>query len=76
MADYMIVNGTDSELTNVNAGGVNVPKRSVGNTITLTDAELAAVCALPGVAVLKDTATRAHMRACAKVLQYRKVQTL
>ena len=76
MADYLIANGTDAALSNVNAGGVDVPARSVGNTITLTDAELAAVCALPGVAVMKDTSTRQAMREAARVLKYRKVQTL
>lgn len=77
MVDYMIVNSTNSELTNVNAGGVDVPARSVGNTITLTDAELAAVVALGGgVAVLKDNATRQQMREVARVLKYRKVRTL
>ncbi len=76
MADYMIVNSTNVESTNVNAGAVKVPARSVGNTITLTDAELAAVLLRPGFAVLPDVASREHMRGCAKVLQYRRVATL
>jgi len=76
MADYLIANGTDAELTNVNAGGVDVPRRSSGNTITLTDVELAAVCVLPGVAVMKDTSTFQQRREVAKVLKYRKVLTL
>jgi len=75
MTDYMIVNPLDAQLTNVNAGGVDVPKRSVGNTITLDTTELAAVIAAGGV-VLIDTATRIRMRNAAKVLQYRKVASL
>lgn len=76
MADYLIINGTDSELTNVNVGGVDVPARSVGDTITLTDAELAAVCALTGVAVMKTASTRQAMREVARCAKYRAVATL
>ena len=76
MVDYMVINATDAELTNVNIGGVDVPKRSIGNTITLTDAEVAALCVQAGVAVIKDTSTRQNMREIGKGLKYLKVNAL
>ena len=60
MADYTIINGTDAELTNVNAGGTDVPARTVQTTITLTDAELAAVCVQNGVGVMQTAPTAAE----------------
>lgn len=72
MADYTIANGTNAALTNVNAGGDDVPARSVRHSITLDATELAAACALAGVAVMKDAATYQAKREVARVLRYRK----
>ena len=72
MVAYTIFNGTDATLANVNVGGIDVPKRQA-RTATLTDAELAAVCVLDGVAVMQTGASHKERRACAKVMQYRKV---
>jgi hypothetical protein len=41
MADYTIVNGSDEQLANVNAGGTDVDAYSYKNGVTLSDAELA-----------------------------------
>lgn len=43
MADFAIINGTDAELTNVNAGGSDVAARSVSAAVTLTNAEVFAI---------------------------------
>jgi hypothetical protein len=43
MADYTVVNGSDQELTNINAGGSDVSAYSFKNGITLSGAELAAL---------------------------------
>ena len=45
MADYTVVNGSDSQLVNINAGGTDVDAYSYKDGITLTDAELAALLA-------------------------------
>jgi hypothetical protein len=71
MVNFTIINGTDAQLSNVNAGGIDVPKRSIRTGITLTGAEALVVGALPGVAIMKDAATRAQLRAVAKAAQYR-----
>lgn len=72
MVDYTIINGTSAELTNVNAGGDDVPAKKSAAGVALDATELAAVIALGGVAVLKDAQTYQQRRNCAKVLQYRK----
>lgn len=41
MATYTVVNGSDSQLTNINAGGVDVEAYSYKDGITLTNTELA-----------------------------------
>lgn len=43
MADYTIINGSDQQLANVNAGGVDVDAYSYKDGVTLTDGELAAL---------------------------------
>jgi len=60
MANYTIINGTDAELTNVNGGGTDVAARATLTGVTLTDAELAAVCVQNGVGVMQDAATAAE----------------
>jgi hypothetical protein len=41
MANYTIVNGSDQQLVNVNAGGVDVDAYSYKDGVTLTNTELA-----------------------------------
>lgn len=41
MATYTVVNGSDEQLVNINAGGVDVDAYSYKNGITLTNTELA-----------------------------------
>ena len=43
MADVMVINGTDAELTNVNAGGSDVAARTISAAVTLTNAEVFAI---------------------------------
>lgn len=54
MADYTIVNGTPTQLANVNAGGVDVESLSYKDGITLTNTELAVVASTPGVYVTSN----------------------
>ena len=54
MAAYTVINGTEADLSNVNAGGVDVGAMSYRDAVTLTDAELAVLCGTLGVAVTKD----------------------
>ena len=54
MADYTIVNGTDAQLVNVNAGGTDVDAYTYKDGVTLDNTELAEVCATPGVYVTDD----------------------
>lgn len=74
--DYTIVNGTGTALTDVNAGGDDVPAKSVRDSITLTTTELAAVLTTAGVAVMKDAASHQGKRNAAHQLRYRKVVSL
>lgn len=74
MADYLIINGTGSVLTNVNVGGDDVAAYGfgddgVGSVTTLTSTELAALLALDGVAVLSDSCTQEQRRMLSKVLR-------
>lgn len=41
MADYTIINGSDQQLANVNAGGTDVDAYSYKDGVTLTNTELA-----------------------------------
>lgn len=70
MVDYCLINHTDTAVSNVNAGGIDVPKRSIRVDITLDATELAAAVA-SGLTVLTDNPSRAKLRALAKVCQYR-----
>jgi hypothetical protein len=60
MADFIIINGTDAELTNVNAGGDDVAARAISAPVTLTGAELLVVAALDSVAVMQTGASAAE----------------
>lgn len=41
MVDYTVVNGSDQQIVNINAGGTDVDAYSYKNGITLTNTELA-----------------------------------
>jgi hypothetical protein len=43
MATYTVVNGSDQQLSNINAGGVDVEAYAYKDGVTLTDGELAAL---------------------------------
>lgn len=43
MADYTVVNGSDEQLVNINAGGTDVDPYTYKDGITLTNTELAAL---------------------------------
>lgn len=70
MADYTIINGTGAQLTDVNVGGTDVGALSYKDTVTLTDAELAALLATAGVAVLKTGPSAALKRVVAIAASY------
>lgn len=53
MVDYTIINGTESQLANVNAGGTDVEALSTKDGVTLTNTELAALLTADFVAVMK-----------------------
>jgi len=54
VATYTVVNGTEAQLVNINAGGVDVDALTYKDGITLTNTELAAVCSTPGVYATSD----------------------
>lgn len=54
MVNYTIVNGTESQLVDVNGGGTDVDALATKDGVTLTNAELATLLATNGVAVIKD----------------------
>ncbi len=54
MADYTVVNGTEAQLVNVNAGGTDVDALTYKNGITLTNTELAVVASTAGVYVTSN----------------------
>lgn len=70
MTAYTIVNTTSAELTDVNAGGYDIPPLSICEDITLDTTELAAAVALPGVAVILDDLNRTQTRVLARGLKY------
>ena len=46
MATYTVVNGSDKQLVNINAGGTDVDAYSYKDGVTLTNTELAALLTL------------------------------
>jgi hypothetical protein len=54
MVDYTIINGTEAQLANVNAGGTDVEALSTKDGVTLDNTELAAVLTNDYVAVMAD----------------------
>jgi hypothetical protein len=62
MAAYTIINSSDAQLVNVNAGGTDVDSLTYKTGVTLTNTELAALLALANVAVMADAATSAQRR--------------
>lgn len=74
--DYYVANGTGAELTNVNAGGDDIPENGAGFGVALTPSELKTLAALDGVAVAKSGATYKQRRGLARALKYRKARSL
>jgi hypothetical protein len=68
MVAYTVINGTEADLLNVNVGGVDVGSLSYRDGVTLTDAELAALCVLKGVAVIKDQTGAVDAKAIKRVI--------
>lgn len=62
MTDYTIVNGTNSQLVDVNGGGTDVDALTYKDGVTLTTAEIATLLATAGVAVLKNAPSQALKR--------------
>lgn len=68
-----LVNATAAEISNVNAGGTDLPAYSV-STVTLTDAELTTLqTANAGVVTMKSTATTEERRLASKILRLGKL---
>jgi len=74
MVDFLLANSTDAQVSNVNVGGIDIPKRSV-RTATMTAAELLAYCQLAGQSAMLVTSTNKQKREVARVLKYRKSAT-
>jgi len=70
MADYTVVNGTEAQIVNINAGGTDVDALTFKNGITLTDGELAAAASTPGVYVTSD------LTAAADAVQLKRVMAI
>lgn len=59
MAAYTVINGSNSDYSNINAGGVDVGALSYRDAITLTNTELATLldgATFPNAGVLPDQA--------------------
>ncbi len=59
MANYTVINGSESDYSNINGGGVDVGALSFRDTVTLTNTELATLLdgtTFPNAAVLPDQA--------------------
>lgn len=68
MVDYTIVNGTEAQLVNVNAGGTDVDALTTKDGVTLTNTELAALLTADFVAVFKNQAASATKAQAFKVV--------
>ena len=75
MTIYTVGNITDARISNVNAGGIDLPPRSVRQVDLADIAELPAVCQNAGLVVMKAAATYTAKREAARVLKYRKSAT-
>ena len=74
MADYIVANGTGSALTNINAGGDDVPAYGygvggLGVASTLSDGELGTLLGNPGVLAIISTSSQEQRRLASKVLR-------
>jgi hypothetical protein len=59
VANYTVINGSESDYSNINGGGVDVGALSYRNAVTLTNTELATLldgATFPNAAVLPDQA--------------------
>ncbi len=70
MADYTIINGTEEQLVDVNAGDVDVDALSFKDGVTLDNTELAALLTTDGVAVMATAPSSQLKRVMAIASQY------
>jgi hypothetical protein len=75
MTIYTVGNISNTQVSNVNAGGIDIPPRSVRQVDLADIAELPAVCANASLVVMKAAATYTARREAARVLKYRKSAT-
>jgi len=64
-----IINLTGTELTDINAGGVDIPPYGRVNDVTLTDAEFGTAFDTLVCAMMKSTASEKQERFAAKMLK-------
>jgi hypothetical protein len=64
-----IVNPTGSEVSNVNAGGVDIPAYSLVTDVTLTDAEAGTLIDAQKVLLIKATCSQEERRLASKILR-------
>lgn len=74
MASVLIANGTAAALSNVNAGGADIPAYGygvdgLGTAATLSAAELDTLLGTAGVIVIAGASTQEQRRLAAKVLR-------
>jgi len=74
MATYLVVNTTDATVSNINAGGIDVPANSVRSAV-LTDTELGVIAHTAGIGICKSDATYQIKREIAKALKHYKSAT-
>lgn len=72
MVDFILVNATDTQMSNVNVGGIDVPPRA-NRTATMTAAELLAFLQLDGAGAVKAGETNQRKREIARCLKYKQV---
>lgn len=68
MVNYSIINGTESQLVDVNGGGTDVDALSTKDGVALTNTELATLLTTNGVAVVKDQTGSALKTALLRVI--------
>lgn len=69
MTAYLVVNSAATAITNINAGGDDIPAYSELDGVVLTAAELAAGVANTGCVIIKTAPTSAVRRMASKVLR-------
>ncbi len=67
MATYTVTNGTTAALSNINAGGDDVPALGSLDSV-LTNTELGTLLAADGISAVKSTTTKTQKRRIGKLL--------